>query len=326
MFTGGGYGQFTPGINVQTQVPVIIESARLYIGNPGAITFNVTNSNGAIVSTTTINAAATRTNPQPGQQNDDPADQGKVYNLNLLLPAAGVYTISVVYDVNATIYRNNQGVSGYPFKIGSVFSIVSNTATSPTSATDTNYYKTFYYYLYDVHVKSTGCAATVRQAVTVSKPVITQTGSILNSSFSTGNQWYLNGNIIKGATNATYSPLQSGNYQVAVTLNGGCTILSDNYNYAVVAIKPGTNTDIGLVVFPIPASSTITIVFNAKASNDLTISIINAAGQIVYKGGQKLTGGNFSTVLDVSNLPPGSYILKLLIGQKVYGSKVIIGR
>ncbi|CAN5354368.1 hypothetical protein BH09BAC6_BH09BAC6_19520 [soil metagenome] len=326
VFAGGGYGQFTPGINVQTQVPVVIESARLYIGNPGLITFNVTDANGAVVSTTTINAAATRTNPQPGQQTDDPTDQGKIYNLNLQLPAAGVYTISVVYDANATIYRNNQGVGGYPFKIGNVFSIISNTATSPTSATDTSYYKGFYYYLYDMHVKSTGCAATARQAVTVSKPVITQTGSILNSSFSTGNQWYLNGAIIKGATNAAYSPLQSGNYQVAVTLSSGCTILSDNYNYAVVAIKPGTNTDIGLVVFPIPASNTMTIVFNAKASNDLTISIINAAGQIVYRDKQKLAAGNYSRILDVSNIPPGLYTLKLLIGQKVYGSKVIIGR
>lgn len=322
VFSGGTYDQFTPAIIVQTKVPVVIESARLYIGNSGKITFTATTSSGQVVSSVTINATATRANPQPGTQTNDPTDQGKVYDLNLVLPAAGNYTISISYE-NATIFRNNAGVTGYPFTIGNIFSITGNTATATGNA---NEYLKYYYYLYDIKVKSMGCPSVQRQAVILSKPVITQNGNVLTSNYSAGNQWYLNGTAISGATGLTYSPLQSGNYQVGVSVNGSCLIMSDSYAYAVIAINPGNATDIGLAIFPVPASSPLNVVFKAPTGNDLTLSLINSAGQIVYINRQKVTAGNFSKVIDVSTLPPGTYVIKLLLGDKIYGSKVIIGR
>ncbi|HTD98733.1 MAG TPA: S8 family serine peptidase [Mucilaginibacter sp.] len=322
LFNAGGYNQFTPAINVFTRIPVIIESARLYIGNPGKITFSVSDDSGEIVSTTTINATATRTNPQPGAQADDPADQGQVYNLNLQLPAAGNYTISASFDNTATIYRNNGGVSGYPFKIGDVFSITGNTATSES---DTAYYKNFYYYLYDIHLKSPGCASIVKQPVTLVKPVITQNGTVLSSNFATGNQWYLNGNVISGATGQTFSPAQSGNYRVDIGLANGCVSQSDNFVYVILAANPGDN-DIGLAVFPVPANDQLNVVFAAKTATALNISLINSAGQTSYSAAQALPAGNFSTLLDVDHLAPGTYVLKIQLGQKAYKKKIIITR
>jgi hypothetical protein len=321
-FGGGGYNQFSPYVNVSTKIPVVIESARLYIGNSGKITFNVNDASGRTVSSSTINAVATRATPLPGAQPDDAGDQGAVYNLNLLLPAAGDYTINLAYDNAATIYRSNAGVTGYPFKIGDVFSITGNNATSDT---DTGAYKTYYYYLYDIKVKSAGCPSATRQAVTVSKPVITQSGTMLSSDIALNNQWYLNGKAIAGATSATYAPLQSGNYQVGLILDNGCIALSDNYVYIITAANGG-NSEIGLVVFPVPASSQLSILFAAKTSGDLTISMINAAGQMVSKTKQTIAAGNFSTIADVSYLPPGSYILKIQLGQKTYNTKVIVLR
>jgi hypothetical protein len=319
VFSGGGYNQFTPYVNVSTHIAVIIESARLYIGNSGKITFNVADSTGEIVSTSTINAVGTRTNPQPGAQADDPNDQGAVYNLNLLLPAAGAYTITAAYDSTATIYRSNNGVNGYPFTVGSIFSITGNNATS---GTDTTFYKGYYYYFYNVQLKSAGCASAAKQPVTVTKPVITQAGPVLNSNFSSGNQWYLDGNAVTGATGETYTPLISGNYQVGVNLSTGCQLLSDNYVYVLIS----NNNDIGLVIYPVPASSQLNIIFASKASANLTLSFINAAGQVVYTNEQAIPEGNFSTSIDVSNLPPGGYVLKMLLGQIVYNSKIVILR
>ena len=320
-FTGGSYNQFTPYINISTKIPVVIQSARLYIGNPGKIIFNVANNSGEIVSTTTINAAATRTTALPGAQPDDAADQGAVYNLNLLLPAAGNYTITAVYDSTATIYRSNLGVTGYPFKMGNIFSITGNGATS---GTDTAFYKGFYYYFYDIKLASAGCPSVARQAVTISKPVITQSSTVLNSSFAAGNQWYYNGVIIKGATGASYSPLQSGNYTVMATLGSGCQVLSDKYVYVITSNNRGNSNDIGLVVFPVPTSSQLNIIFSAKNNDNLTLQLVNAAGQIVYTNTQATAAGNFSTVIDVSRQLTGSYVLKVQLGQKTYNNKVVI--
>jgi len=240
----------------------------------------------------------------------------------LLLPYAGTFTISAIYDGNATIYRNNGGVTGYPFKIGDVVSITGNTATS---SSDTAYYKNFYYYLYDIHLESPGCASAAKTPVTVVKPVITQNGTILSSNFASGNQWYLNGVLISGAVNQTYSPKQSGNYTVGVASGGDCISMSDKFVYVILAVNPGGN-DIGLTVFPVPTKGLLNVVFAAQTAANMSISLVNTAGQTSLTQQQAIPSGNFSTVVDTSDLPPGTYVLKVLLGQKAYSRKIIIER
>jgi hypothetical protein len=324
VFSAGNYNQFTPGIKVTTKIPITIESARLYIGNPGRITFAATNDNGEVVSSVTLNVTATRTTAAADEQPNDPADQGKVYTLNLLLPDAGNYTIVPTYESGATIFRNNGGVTGYPFTVGGVFSITGTQATPDAGVTDPNYDKNFYYYLYDMQVRSPGCATVQRVPVTVTKPVITQSGDVLSSSITAGNQWLLNGEVIEGATGVTYTPLVSGAYKVQVTVGDGCTAASDDFAYAITAKNPDKTTDIGLVVFPVPAYTYFNVVFVAKTAGNLQLSLINSAGQVVYQTSQTIGAGNFSTVINTANRTPGTYLLKLKLGDKVYSKKVII--
>jgi len=326
VFSAGNYNQFTPGIKVTTKIPITIESARLYIGNPGRITFAATNDNGEVVSSVTLNVTATRNTAAAGEQPNDPADQGKVYTLNLLLPDAGNYTIVPTYESGATIYRNNGGVTGYPFTVGDVFSITGTEATPDPGVTDPSYDKNFYYYLYDMQVRSPGCATVQRVPVMVTKPVITQTGDVLSSSISQGNQWLLNGKIIDGATGVTYSPLVSGTYRVQVTVGDGCTAASDDFAYAITAKNPAKTTDIGLAIFPVPAYTYFNVVFVAKAAGNLQLSLINSSGQVVYQTSQTIAAGNFSTVINTANYIPGTYLLKLNLGDKVYSKKIIIAK
>jgi len=321
VFPAGGYNQFGPSVLVHASVPLIIQSARLYIGNSGKINFTVSNNDGETLSSTTINAVATRTTPGPGAQDDDPNDPGKVYNLNLLLPAAGDYIITANFDNTSTLYRNNGGVTGYPFNIGNVFSITGNTATG----TDTSYYRGFYYYFYNMKVISAGCASSARQPVQVVRPIISQNGATLSSNFSAGNQWYLNGNVINGAINQTYAPKISGRYKLLVTLSTGCTDTSATYVY-VAAPNTANSSDISLTEYPVPASTILNVLFTTKTANNLTLSLINSAGKTVYSSQQNVAAGNFSTVINVEDQPAGIYIVKLLLGQKVYANKIIILR
>jgi hypothetical protein len=322
VFTGGGYNQYTPSVSVSTKIPLVIQSARLYIGYPGKITFNVTNVSGEIVSSATLDVSATATNPQPGPQNDDPNDQGQVYQLGLLLPSAGTYSITAVYDNAVTIYRSNSGVTGYPFKIGNVFSITGNTASS---ATDTAYYKGFYYFFYDMKLKSPGCASASRQAVTVVKPVITQNGTTLTSNFATGNQWYLDGSPIDGAIDQNYSPKQSGNYSVYVTVSDGCVAQSDNFTYIIVPAN-STENDIGLSVFPVPANDQLSVIFASPANAALKLTLVNSRGEVNYSENKTIQAGGYNTSINVSQMAPGTYVLNVRLGQKNYTKKVIIGR
>src|SRR5206468_4851413 len=69
-----------------------------------------------------------------------------------------------------------------------------------------------------------------------------QGGSVtLSSSSASGNQWFLNGAAISGATNATYSANASGSYTVQVTSSGCPSTMSAATNVTVnpIPAAPG---------------------------------------------------------------------------------------
>ena len=119
---GGSYaGNFGPAPLIKTEVPLVLESARLYTATPGRLTFTVMGLDDRFVSSTTIDVTASRnpnvpnTGAPAGQYADDPSDEGKVYPLNLSIPQAGNYKITIEYENGATIYRSNVGVTGFPY-------------------------------------------------------------------------------------------------------------------------------------------------------------------------------------------------------------------
>jgi len=316
VFSAGGYNQFGPGITITTAVPVILQSARLYIGYPGTITFTATNASGQTVSSVTLNVTATRSNPQPGAQTDDPTDIGRVYQLNLLLPAAGNYQINISYADQATIYRNNGGVTGYPFNISSFFSITGNTAAPTPQA--------FYYYFYDLTVKSAGCAAAARVPVPVTKPQITQNGASLSSNFSNGNQWYLNNVLIQGATAQSYQPKVAGTYRVDVTTSAGCVSPSADFNFTLPAGESPL-TDINLLIYPVPTNGILNLSFELYEKGDLQVSVWNSIGQQTYQNISAITVfGKYNSTINTTNMADGNYVLRIKVGLKNYSKKFVI--
>ena len=324
-FTSGNYGQYGQMVRVNTKAPVVIQSARLYVGNAGRVRFTVTDANGEEVAATTLNVTATRNPAASGTQNDDPTDVGRVYNLNLSLPRAGNYTISVAYANGATLYRSNGGVNGYPFG-NDVFKITGNTATLASNPSDTTAYRSFYYFFYNMHVVSNGCASVTRQPATVFSPVITQNGAALQSNIVTGNQWYLNGELVAGATGQTFVPQKSGNYQLKNVITTGCTAISLVYTYIKENAVVNTPNEIKMSVFPVPATTELNVTLVAPQDGDLTISLLNTIGKTVYTKTTAIKAGNFSTTFGVTDLYTGTYIIRAVLGQKVYSTKVIVVR
>src|SRR4029450_11661786 len=152
---------------------------------------------------------------------------------------------------------------------------------------------------YTTIVTNGGCssAASAATVVTVNPtpptPTITPNGPTtffeggnvtLTSSSATGNQWYLNGNPIGGATNQQYIANASGNYTVKVTVNG-CTS----------AASAATT----ITVNPIPASSTVTKSFNP------TSIPLNSNSTLSFTISNPNTASGLSGVGFVDNLPAG---------------------
>ncbi len=112
---------------------------------------------------------------------------------------------------------------------------------------------------------STGVAVVISNAIapTLSSPSTELcSGSItITSNIATGNQWYLNGVLIPGATNQTYDATVAGTYTV-VNTQGTCVINSSNSIVIVssassmptIAAPDGTNVCIGGSIQLCPAA------------------------------------------------------------------------
>lgn len=169
-YSSGGYNAYTGNfVRFTNTVPVTIESAKLYIGFPGKITFTVADIYGfnsqtgsysyLPISSTTINAYATTPAPQAGPVNgNNAADTGAVFYLNLPVPTAGNHVIIIDCQGQATIFRNTSITTNpYPFSASNVFSITGNSATNMQDTTSINYFQQFYYFLYNLKVKTNNC-------------------------------------------------------------------------------------------------------------------------------------------------------------------------
>ncbi|HKS24725.1 MAG TPA: hypothetical protein VJZ76_18150, partial [Thermoanaerobaculia bacterium] len=124
-------------------------------------------------------------------------------------------------------------------------------------------------------------------------------GSVtLTSSSGTGNQWYLNGTAIGGATANTYSATATGNYTVRVT--NTCT---SNPSAAV-----------SVTVNPLPATPTITAggATTFCDGGSVTLTSSSATGNQWYLNGSAISGATSNTY---SATASGSYTVKVTNGN-----------
>lgn len=326
-YTGGTYsGNFGPKPIISVTAPMVLDSALLYVSNPGQLTFTVENLSGQVLSSTTINVTRSKTTTDVidanGQITDDPSDQGKYYKLGLEFPAIGTYRIGISYN-EATIFRSNAGVTNIPFiSPGNVVTLSGAYFDNGTPTTIT----TSYYYFYDMLFKSLGCTDFSRTAVQIVKPSITQTGNILTSNFGFSNQWFLNGTLINGATSKTFQPATSGVYRVDVTSPTGCVSSSNTFNYVLSAIKPSNAAEIGLKVYPIPSNGILNLAFDVLTKENLDIRLTNLVGQDVYKINRGNFIGKYTDVINTRDLSDGVYILNVGIGNKFYTQKITVAK
>lgn len=237
-FGGGTYTQPPYLIYINTTSAMVIESARLYIGYPGTITFNVFDvNNGVKVSSSTISVTNTRSSASTSTSAaNDTYDLGKVYNLNIKFPYTGNFYLTATFDSGATIFRSNSVATGnlnYPLtdNLG-LFSIVSHTG----STTSMN---SFWYMFYEMRIKPLGEELAVKQPIYLSDLMIDKQADKLISPFVSGNQWYKDDVQISGANSQSYLASTIGTYKVKVDLGGGITITSQpiQLNSLPVTIK-----------------------------------------------------------------------------------------
>jgi len=312
---GGTYNVGPANTSIGTQFPVTgtdwgltfdvtqtVSLDRVYIspgGTSGPITINMRSGiGGTILNTKTVNVIAFS-----GLQ---PITLGWTIN-----PGNG-YTLELAAN-SAPLYYNSFGAS-YPYTFpGSSVTVTGFFNPNPST---TNFYYFFYNWQITEGCKSNRVPVTGVVNANPAVPIINTNGTVLSSTSLTGNQWYLNGNPITGATGISHDMALTGAglYTVVVTAPNGCSTSSLPYLYSSI----GENfAQAGISVYPNPANETMNIDFMTDMGSSELV-IYNKIGSVVAR--YQLESSKNKIDLPFA---PGTYSMELRTRNAVYFDRLI---
>jgi hypothetical protein len=227
------------------------------------------------------------------------------------LPIVTVNSATICTGQTATLLAN--GGATYLWNTGSTSNPLVVTPGTTTS--------------YTVTGTSLGCTASAVGTVTVNSvpatPTISQSGSVLTSSSATGNQWYLNGTLIAGATSQNYTFTANGTYTVVVTTGGCSSAASSGTVITTTGIDEATNPYL-FNIYPNPNDGNFNITFNSAIRSNYKLELYNALGQIIFRDEIVDFTGVYTKKLSVAEYGKGVYTISLTNSKNETVKKIIV--
>lgn len=293
------------GLSFDVIRPITLDVVHVYPTQTGNITINLRQTAGGTILATHTQAVTAFT--------------GKVaINLGFSVPVGTGYRLEIAAG-SVQCQQNTTGAA-YPYTVvGGPMSITGYFNPNPQTGVA-------YLWMYDWKV-SEGCRSNRIPATVVvtpfpSIPTITQNFNTLTSSAPSGNQWLLNGVILVGETGQNLVITQTGNYTVAVTVNG-CTTLSPVFNVTFIGVNEIPENSIA--IYPNPVSDALNISNNDSRNIYHTLQISDITGRMIYK--ESLNGNALSSyVVSTRQFAEGVYMLELISDKGTARKRFVIER
>jgi len=136
-------------------------------------------------------------------------------------------------------------------------------------------------------------------------PTITLSNDVLTSSSATGNQWYLNGVAISGATEQTYIVTKNGNYTDVVTIK---EVSSSTSN--IVTISNFVTGFSVKKVYPNPTNGILNISYACDQDN-ATINLYNMMGEKIQSINVSKSNVLQTSSFDLTTVAEGFYFINM---------------
>lgn len=125
----------------------------------------------------------------------------------------------------------------------------------------------------------------------------------------TSYQWFLDGEAIDGATEATYIALTSGNYIVEAVNQDGCSTNSTAVSVVVTSVEEALDLE-WVVISPNPFRENFQLEVSAIKTENFILKIRTIDGRLVYQSDEEI-GTTFRKRIDLREQSPGIYLLSL---------------
>jgi len=137
-------------------------------------------------------------------------------------------------------------------------------------------------------------------------PQITLNGGVFSTDFiGDSYQWYLNGNILEGATGTSVPVSGPGFYTVAIAVGESCEVESESI---FVPIEVFENELTSFDVFPNPCIDEVQLKMSNTSTLPARISILDVTGKLI-----ELTGVfSLHQIIDLAHLAPGTYLIQVI--------------
>ncbi|HYV94303.1 MAG TPA: kelch repeat-containing protein [Chitinophagales bacterium] len=130
-------------------------------------------------------------------------------------------------------------------------------------------------------------------------PTISQVGYTLTSSPAVSYQWQLNAADIPGATNQSYTILQTGYYTVVVTDSNNCK--NSVTEYILISGLNDVMSDANISIYPNPSDGNFMVeLLNGFMAGEISIDVVNVIGQKVFSSKEKISSAHWTKQIDLS--------------------------
>lgn len=144
-------------------------------------------------------------------------------------------------------------------------------------------------------------------------------------------RWYLNGEVIPGATGTELCITESGSYALEVTdLITGCSSIfslpitfNPNIPNCQLSAVTGVFLESGINVYPNPTADDIELYLNMESSTGVSWQIIDVNGRVLLAGDWGLISGEIRRRIGTAHLPAGLYGLRLRAGTAYAFAKIV---
>lgn len=165
--------------------------------------------------------------------------------------------------------------------------------------------------LHHLSTQAQSCVGTASLTVAIvappTMPTITANAGQLTSSSTVGNQWYLNGAPIAGATSPSIDISGDGAYTVEVTIDG-CSNTSEAFVVTGIAAN-GLSAQV--LVYPNPATDWVVCRLQGVQNGSLQVQLLNLNGQVLYNTQAPVSNHAATISIPTDRLSAGVYWLHL---------------